>query len=257
MRRHGEEVLRQSVVDLSRDARSLLRDRAAELREANRPPDADEQDGVREQAQEIAGGDEAVGDQRCEDVVQVAEEKQGRAKGKPAVEIVAARPEAKAEADHGDQARQGARRHHRGEQPRLNVVARAQRRERIAERVGKDPEQQHESRHEHQQLDQLFAPRRRAFAGEGRRGDQRGREDAAPDPGPLLSPVQQLAPENRRDPEAEGRAGREREAGAEEQVEPPAVHREPDTGEHRDEHCCERDHRVQDEPHLRQLESRP
>ena len=41
-------------MDLARDARALLRDRAPELGGADRAPDADEQDAVREQAQEVA-----------------------------------------------------------------------------------------------------------------------------------------------------------------------------------------------------------
>ena len=54
MRRDGEQVLREPVVDLARDARPLLGDRAPELGEADRAPDADEQHAVREQAQEVA-----------------------------------------------------------------------------------------------------------------------------------------------------------------------------------------------------------
>ena len=38
VRRDGEEVLREPVVDLARDAGALFRDRAPELREANRAP---------------------------------------------------------------------------------------------------------------------------------------------------------------------------------------------------------------------------
>ena len=57
MRRDGEEVLREAVVDLARHARSLLRDRAPELGEADRAPDADEQHAVGEQAEEVALGD--------------------------------------------------------------------------------------------------------------------------------------------------------------------------------------------------------
>ena len=42
VRRDGKEILREAVVDLARDARALLRDRAAELGEADRAPGADE-----------------------------------------------------------------------------------------------------------------------------------------------------------------------------------------------------------------------
>ena len=60
VRRDREQVLREAVVDLARDARALLGDGAAELGEADRPPDADEQDAVGEQAQEVALGDVAA-----------------------------------------------------------------------------------------------------------------------------------------------------------------------------------------------------
>ena len=64
VRRDGEEVLRQPVVDLARDPRPLLRDGAAELGKANCPPDADEQDRVGEETQVVAGRDEAIRDER-------------------------------------------------------------------------------------------------------------------------------------------------------------------------------------------------
>ena len=54
MRRDGEEVLRETVVDLARDARTLLGDGPAELGVADRAPDADEQHPVCEQPQVVA-----------------------------------------------------------------------------------------------------------------------------------------------------------------------------------------------------------
>ena len=44
LRRDREQVLRETVVDLARDARALVRDRPAELGLGDRPPHADEQD---------------------------------------------------------------------------------------------------------------------------------------------------------------------------------------------------------------------
>ena len=81
-------------------------------------------------------------------------------------------------------------------------------------------------------------------------------EDAARDQRPLFPPVQRRVAEDGRDPEAERRARRNREAGAEQPVEPSPLHREPNPGEHRDQRCRKRDHRVEHEPHLRQLERR-
>ena len=123
MRRDREQVLRQAVVDLARDARALLGDRAAELGEADRPPDAHEQDAVREHAQEVALRDVAAREQRREDVVELCEEREGRAEAEPAVEVVAARAEAKPEADHRDQREQRLRRERAHQQERLVAAA--------------------------------------------------------------------------------------------------------------------------------------
>ena len=82
---------------ISRATRALLGDGAAELGEADRPPDAHEQDAVGEQAQEVALRDVAAREQRREDVVELREEREGRAEAEPAVEVVAARAEAKPE----------------------------------------------------------------------------------------------------------------------------------------------------------------
>src|SRR5437016_578168 len=54
VRRDREEVLREPVVDLPRDPGTLLGDGAAELRGADRAPDADEQHAVGEHADEVA-----------------------------------------------------------------------------------------------------------------------------------------------------------------------------------------------------------
>ena len=51
MRRDGEEVLRETVVDLARDPRAFLGDGAPELRVADRAPGAGEQQPVGEQPQ--------------------------------------------------------------------------------------------------------------------------------------------------------------------------------------------------------------
>src|SRR5439155_8700299 len=74
VRRDGTQVLREPVVDLARDPGALLGDRAAELGEADRAPDADQQHAVREQAEEVALRDVARGKERREDVVELREE---------------------------------------------------------------------------------------------------------------------------------------------------------------------------------------
>ena len=105
MRRDREEVLGEPVVDLARDARPLVGDGAPELGGADRAPDADEQDAVREQAQEVALRDVVAREQRREDVVQLREERERRGEREPAVEVLAVLPVAEPEADQREQAR--------------------------------------------------------------------------------------------------------------------------------------------------------
>ena len=107
VRRDGKEVLREAVVDLARDAGSLLGDGTAELGEADRAPDADEQDAVAEQAEKVALGDEVARDARGEHVVQLGKEGQRRSEREPAVEVLAAPPVADGEADHRHEREEG------------------------------------------------------------------------------------------------------------------------------------------------------
>src|SRR5689334_2880171 len=97
-------------MDLTRDARPLLGDRAPELGVANRTPDADEQERIGEEAQEVALGDELVRDEWREDVVEVCEQPERGSERQPAVEVVPPRAEAEAEADDRKQARERTRR---------------------------------------------------------------------------------------------------------------------------------------------------
>ena len=62
MRRDGEEVLCEAVVDLPGNACSLLGNGPPELGEADRAPHADEQKPVAEQAQKVALRDEVTRD---------------------------------------------------------------------------------------------------------------------------------------------------------------------------------------------------
>ena len=71
MRRDGEEVLREPVVDLARETRALVGNGATELGGLDRAPDADAEDAVAEHAQEVAGRDLDVAESgvntRCSD----------------------------------------------------------------------------------------------------------------------------------------------------------------------------------------------
>src|SRR5205807_2866860 len=73
VRRDGEEVLREPVVDLPRHACALVGDGPAELRRANGAPHADEQDRVAEHAAEVATRETARGEWR-EQVAEGGEE---------------------------------------------------------------------------------------------------------------------------------------------------------------------------------------
>ena len=99
VRRDREEILREAVVDLARDACTLLGDSASELGELDRAPRADEDDDVREHAQEVALRHVRACEQRLEDEVQRGEQHQREAEREPAREVVAAAHEARAPAD--------------------------------------------------------------------------------------------------------------------------------------------------------------
>ena len=106
MRRDREQVLREPVVDLACDPRTFLGDGPPELREPDRAPHADEQDAVRQQAQEVALRDVAAREHGREDVVQLREERQRRGQTDPAVEVVPAGAEAEPPAHHREQREQ-------------------------------------------------------------------------------------------------------------------------------------------------------
>src|SRR5207244_4042585 len=102
--RDGEEVLRETVMDLARDAGPLLGDCPSELGGSDRPPDADQQDAVGEQPQEVALRDERTREERREDVVQLGKEPKRGGEGEPTVEILPVRAVAQAESDERDKA---------------------------------------------------------------------------------------------------------------------------------------------------------
>ena len=106
LRRDREQVLREPVVDLARDARALLGDGTPELGRPDRAPDADEQDRVGEQPQEVALRDVVARERRREDRVELGEEPDRRAEREPAVEILAVGAVAKPEADEGSEPEQ-------------------------------------------------------------------------------------------------------------------------------------------------------
>ena len=113
MRRDRKEVLRETVVNLPRDPRAFLCDGAPELREADRPPGAREEQAVREQPQRVAARDRPGGEHGREDVVERSEEHERGGECEPAVEVLATFVEALAEADDGEQVQECLRRERR------------------------------------------------------------------------------------------------------------------------------------------------
>ena len=104
--RDCKEVLRETVVDLPRDACALLGHRAPELGESNRAPGADENQEVGEHPQEVALRDGGAREQRLEDEVERCEEHEREAEREPAREVVLPLAEALAPTDHGDESDQ-------------------------------------------------------------------------------------------------------------------------------------------------------
>ena len=103
-------------MDLARHPRALLRDHAPDLRGPDRAPDADEQDGVGEEPQEVALRYVLARERRREHRLELGEQPDRRAEGEPAVEVLAVRAVAEAEADERDQAEHGLERDRGGQQ---------------------------------------------------------------------------------------------------------------------------------------------
>src|SRR5919198_737530 len=252
VRRDREQVLREPVVDLARHSGALLGDGAAEFGEADRAPDADEEDAVRQQPQEVALRDVAVRKQRREDVVQLREERKRCAEAEPAVEVVAAVAEAQAPADHRDQREQRLYRQGALKLERLvgsHVLGDArQRRPRLLCEAPTEPEHDHDC---DQHLPQGATAGVDAPFRERRRRDQDTCEEPSADPRPKLRPVQRVASEHRRDREGKRGCRRGGKPGAEQEVEPPPVDGEAEACEQRHDRRRERDGGVEHEPNLR------
>ena len=179
-------------MDLARDAGPLLGDRAAELGEADRAPDADEQDGVREQPQEVALRDVVAARAGREDVVQLREERERGAEASQRSRSLPVRAEAQAEADHRDERKERVRGERRRELERLvGIDCPGGRRQRGGARLLRDdPDQPEQDRDRDERSRRERRPR--AFTrrrDERRQRDQRRGEQAAADAGPGLGPV--------------------------------------------------------------------
>jgi hypothetical protein len=226
VRRDGEEVLRETVVDLTRHARPLLGDGAAELGGADRAPGADEDDAVREHAEEVTLRDIVAGEHGLEDEVQGGEEHQGEAEREPAGEVLAVAEEARAPTDAGDQRHECLERERAGEIEGLRVRGRRrQRRQRRPERAQQRP------RDEEADPDRRDGVRDRpvavlATAVRERRGrEQRRAGDRADQRRPALGGLDLVAAEARADAEGHRRERGDEEPAREQQVDPAAVGR--------------------------------
>ncbi len=260
VRRDGEEILRETVVDLARHACALLGDGAAELGEADRAPRADEDQRVREHAQEVALRDVGAREQRLEDEVQRREEHQREAEREPAREVVVALAEALAPADDGDERDQRLQRERAGEVERLRArrstgrvagsagAGGAQQRpgdeERDAggcDRVARSPSPRY-----------FVRPRANGAAAISAMAEDR-RRGAPPSPprGWIVPP-----PSSGPIAKANGRERGDEEPAREQEVEPAALDGEARRGEDGDEEAGEGHRRLEDEPQLRQVPAR-
>ena len=242
-------------MDLPRHAGALLGDRAPELGEADRAPDADEQQAVREQAEEVALGDEVAREAGREDVVELGEQRQRGAEREPAVEILASRPVADPEAEHREQREQ---RQEGGGDRQLDcthaVARRVEQGQPCPESAQRQPDGDQRSDQDHEADQQHPLPRDDARRGHQRcERDQRRREHARGDRRPGLRCVLVRAAEHGQDRERERPDAGDEEAGGEEQVEHPPFDREADAREDRDDRGREHDGGVEHEPSFRQV----
>ena len=90
-------------MDVARDSRTLVGDRASELRLADRAPDAHEQHAVRDDAEEVALQHEVTRHDRREHEVQVGEDGKRRGETHPAVEVAPVAAIAQREPDESDE----------------------------------------------------------------------------------------------------------------------------------------------------------
>ena len=94
-------------MDVAGNPRPLLGDRPAELRLADRPPDADEQDAEGEEPKQVARKDVVARTDRREHVVEVGEDDERQGQRQPAVEVAAVAAVAQSEPDRGNEREHG------------------------------------------------------------------------------------------------------------------------------------------------------
>ena len=241
-------------MDLARDACALLGDGAPELGELNRAPGADENDDVREHAQEVALRDVRAREQRLEDEMERGEEHEREAEREPAREVVAAACVAQTPADDRDETDERLQGERAGEIERLRLpVQRAELRQCRAERAQERPGDEERDPGRRDRVRDRPLAVLAAAAAERCDRDQRLPENRADQRRPGLGRVELAATEAR--PDREDRRGErgDEEAAREEQVDPPALDRVARGGEHRDEQAGERHRRLEHEPELRQV----
>ena len=245
-------------MDLACDARTLLGDRTPELGELDRAPRADEDDDVREHAQEVALRHVRAREQRLEHELQRGEEHQGEAEREPAREVVAAAHEACAPADDGDERDERLQSERTGEIERLRLAGRrTEARERRAERAQERPgDEERDAGCGDRVRDRPLAVLAAAAAERGDR-DQGLAEDRADQRRPGLGGQEVAAAEPGPDRKDRRRERGDEEAAREQEVDAPAFDRVAGRGEHRHEQACERHRRLEHEPQLRQVVVRP
>ncbi len=241
-------------MDLAGHAGPFLCDRPSELRGANRPPDADEQDSVGDDAQEVALRDDVARELWCEHVVELGEQRHRRPESEPAVEVLSVPAIANREAEPGEQSQE---REERERQRHLErpapTAARVERRERRPSAVQRDPEREQAERDDRESGDEGAPPQGNPRPGhDGRERDQDGGEKSRAERRPRLHRPLRLASEQRNDREGERADSGDAEPGGEQQVEKPPFHLEAGCRQDRDDRRREHDGRVENQPPLRQ-----
>jgi hypothetical protein len=241
-------------VDLTRDAGPFLRDGPAELRRADRPPHADEQDPVPEHAQELALRDLRARHERREYAMEPGEQEHAHPDREPEVEILALGPVAPDEADHGDEVAEREERQRADEGGGRPLAGhRGEPAEVVLEHVEDAPERREGERGRRDGAPQDRVAQGHAAARVGRRADEARAEEPAEHLGRRVACPDHPTAEGRDDPEEERARGRSHEAAREQEVLPAPLDAEADTGEDRDERRCEHDRGEQHEPQLREL----
>ena len=248
MRRDREQILRQAVVDLARYARPLLRDGAAELGRADRPPGAHEHQPESKEAKKISLCDVGRPMRRVEDEMQRREELQREAEGEPLCKVVAGPGESPSPPDDSQEIEKSLDREHRGKARRLGAAGGSRQRGQFgAVRAQENPGGQDSDGRGGERVPDRAVTGATAGADERRRRDQARAQDSSERSCPGLRGLERAPAQDRDDREGHQRERPDEEACCEEQIGAQPVDGEPTGGENRHEEPGKRHRGLQHE----------